>query len=156
MQYPKKACRSCGRSFFWFSSFRKHNNNTSLALYIYKVSETQNQTYDYESLKEKVNGFQKEKESYETKIASLTKSNEEITGKYKALETDSLKVKIALENGIPFEMANRLSGTDVDSITKDAKLLSGFVSKTHQQPRRNPEAGSSDDAYSSMLKKIKN
>ncbi len=111
---------------------------------------------DYESLKEKVNGFQKEKESYETKIASLTKSNEEITGKYKALETDSLKVKIALENGIPFEMANRLSGTDVDSITKDAKLLSGFVSKTHQQPRRNPEAGSSDDAYSSMLKKIKN
>lgn len=111
---------------------------------------------DYESLKEKVNGFQKEKESYETKIASLTKSNEEITGKYKALETDSLKVKIALENGIPFEMANRLSGTDVASITKDAKLLSGFVSKTHQQPRRNPEAGSSDDAYSSMLKKIKN
>ena len=111
---------------------------------------------DYESIKEKVNGFQKEKESYETKIASLTKSNEEITGKYKALETDSLKVKIALENGIPFEMANRLSGTDVDSITKDAKLLSGFVSKTHQQPRRNPEAGSSDDAYSSMLKKIKN
>lgn len=111
---------------------------------------------DYDSLKEKVNGFQKEKESYETKIASLTKSNEEITGKYKALETDSLKVKIALENGIPFEMANRLSGTDVDSITKDAKLLSGFVSKTHQQPRRNPEAGSSDDAYSSMLKKIKN
>lgn len=111
---------------------------------------------DYESLKEKVNGFQIEKESYETKIASLTKSNEEITGKYKALETDSLKVKIALENGIPFEMANRLSGTDVDSITKDAKLLSGFVSKTHQQPRRNPEAGSSDDAYSSMLKKIKN
>ena len=111
---------------------------------------------DYEPLKEKVNGFQKEKESYETKIASLTKSNEEITGKYKALETDSLKVKIALENGIPFEMANRLSGTDVDSITKDAKLLSGFVSKTHQQPRRNPEAGSSDDAYSSMLKKIKN
>lgn len=111
---------------------------------------------DYESLKETVNGFQKEKESYETKIASLTKSNEEITGKYKALETDSLKVKIALENGIPFEMANRLSGTDVDSITKDAKLLSGFVSKTHQQPRRNPEAGSSDDAYSSMLKKIKN
>lgn len=111
---------------------------------------------DYESLKEKVIGFQKEKESYEIKIASLTKSNEEITGKYKALETDSLKVKIALENGIPFEMANRLSGTDVDSITKDAKLLSGFVSKTHQQPRRNPEAGSSDDAYSSMLKKIKN
>lgn len=111
---------------------------------------------DYESLKEKVNGFQKEKESYETKIASLTKSNEEITGKYKALETDSLKVKIALENGIPFEMANRLSGTDVDSITKDAKLLSGFVSKPHQQPRRNPEAGPSDDAYSSMLKKIKN
>ncbi|MGM9946724.1 capsid assembly scaffolding protein Gp46 family protein [Floccifex sp.] len=110
---------------------------------------------DYESLKEKVNGFQKEKESYETKIASLTKSNEEITGKYKALETDSLKVKIALENGIPFEMANRLSGTDVESITNDAKLLSGFVSKTHQQPRRNPEAGSSDDAYSSMIKKIK-
>lgn len=110
---------------------------------------------DYESLKEKVNGFQKEKESYETKIASLTKSNEEITGKYKALETDSLKVKIALENGIPFEMANRLSGTDVESITNDAKLLSGFVSKTHQQPRRNPEAGSSEDAYSSMIKKIK-
>ena len=111
---------------------------------------------DYESLKEKVNGFQKEKESYETKIASLTKSNEEITGKYKALETDSLKVKIALENGIPFELANRVTGTDVDSITTHAKLLSGFDSKTHQQPRRNPEAGSSDDAYSSMLKKIKN
>lgn len=49
--------------------------------------------------------------------------------KLKKYEMDSMKMKIAHEAGIPFELASRLSGEDEAAIRKDAESISKFISK---------------------------
>ena len=49
--------------------------------------------------------------------------------KIKGYELNSMRMKIALENGIPYHLADRLKGEDEESITRDAKIMSEFVSK---------------------------
>lgn len=51
----------------------------------------------------------------------------ELQAKVKGYETDSVKTRIALEAGLPYEMARRLSGDTEDAIRKDAELLSGMM-----------------------------
>lgn len=48
---------------------------------------------------------------------------ENLTAKVQAYETASVKTKIALELGLPYQMAERLSGTDEETIRKDAETL---------------------------------
>lgn len=59
----------------------------------------------------------------------------------KGYETASVKSRIAHEVGIPFELANKLSGETEEDIRKDAETLKPFVSQTVTAPLRNPEAG---------------
>lgn len=72
------------------------------------------------------------------------------------LETNSLKVRIALESGLPYEMASRLNGTDEESIRRDASTLSGFVSAKKVPPKRNQEArDTKENAYKELLKDLR-
>ena len=48
---------------------------------------------------------------------------DDLTAKVQAYETASVKTKIALELGIPYQMAERLAGTDEESIRKDAEAM---------------------------------
>lgn len=64
----------------------------------------------------------------------------DLEGRIKSYETASVKSRIAHEVGIPFELANKLSGEDEESIRKDAEALLPFVSKKQNAPLRNPEA----------------
>ena len=67
-------------------------------------------------------------------IASLEAKN-------KSYETASVKSRIAYEVGIPFELANKLSGETEEDIRKDAEKLKPFVTQKHTPPLRNPESG---------------
>lgn len=117
---------------------------------------------DYADLKKTVEGFQAQKQSYEDKIAELTKANEEHTSIVDGLnkrvataETQLLKTTIALENGIPYQMAGRLNGDDEESIRKDASTFASFIATKQNPPARNPEAKSKvEDKYSNLLKEI--
>lgn len=91
----------------------------------------------------------------EEKIAELSNSlngaNEKATkdsqtiadleAKIKAHETASVKSRIAHEVGIPYELANKLSGETEEDIRKDAEALKPFVTPKTVAPLRNPEAG---------------
>ena len=82
---------------------------------------------DYETLKA-------EKQELETKAAALQATIEETSTSAKAheqtladlnakitgYETANLRTRIALQNGLPFDLADRLVGTDEDSIKADA------------------------------------
>ena len=107
---------------------------------------------DYEDLKKKA-------AEQETKISELSRSIEETTKKYsgfektkaelegriKGYETNSVKMRIAHETGIPFELANRLTGEDEDAIRKDAELMAGLLaSKTPADPLGSTEHGKGD------------
>ena len=77
----------------------------------------------------------------ETKIADLTAKNS-------AYEINSVKMKVARETGLPYELADRLSGSTEDEIRKDAETLSQFASQPQATPSYSsePPIGNSTDA----------
>lgn len=77
----------------------------------------------------------------ENKIADLTAKNS-------AYEISSVKMKIAHETGLPYELAERLSGTTEEEIRKDAETLSQFASQPQATPSYSsePPIGNSTDA----------
>ena len=120
---------------------------------------------DYEELKTKNVDLEKEltelKKSLESSTSSKTeleKQIEELTEKVKAHDLSSLKIKYALENGIPYNLASRISGDDEESIKADAQSLSDFFkSQTPPPPLKNTETNTKgeDVAYQNILKGLK-
>lgn len=102
------------------------------------------------------------KAQYESTIADLTKSRDEKDNTIKGLnekvaqfETDSLKVKVAMEMGIPYQMAHRINGVDEESIRNDASTLASFVNSKPTPPKSNPEPPKANDSYASLVKGLK-
>ena len=79
--------------------------------------------------------------------------------KIKKYETDSVKMRIARETGLPDDAVDYLKGEDADSIKKSAESLKAIIGAKPEQPLRDTEggsAGSGEDAgYKSMLAGLK-
>lgn len=76
----------------------------------------------------------------------------------KQLETDSLKVKIAVKNKLPLELANRLVGTTEEELEADAKTFASFSSGHSSPLASNEPSGKSIDstsAYMSLVEGLK-
>lgn len=52
---------------------------------------------------------------------------EQLNGRIKAYETNELKTRVAHETGIPFDLAQRLTGTTEAEIRKDAQSLAKLL-----------------------------
>lgn len=64
----------------------------------------------------------------------------DLTAKNKAYETASVKARIAREKGLPYELAERLSGESEEDIAADAESLAKFVSADrHPAPLYAPQ-----------------
>jgi|LSQX01.1.fsa_nt_gb septal ring factor EnvC (AmiA/AmiB activator) len=99
--------------------------------------------------------------------AALAKSNEkagkydkdisELNAKIAGYETANMRTKIALQHGIPYELASRLVGEDEESITADAKKLAELIgSKEPIPPLKDvePKIDDKDSAYKSLLENL--
>ena len=82
------------------------------------------------------------------KISALTaqagekdKSIADLTSKNHIYELNALKAKIARDKGIPYELAQRLSGTTEEEIGKDADEFAKFMPKKKTAPLHDPEGG---------------
>ena len=125
-------------------------------------SRLQRESKKYEDKIDELNGqittLNKEKQGLEEKIKNQPQNDEkieELQSKLKAYETNSVKMRIANELGIPFDMADRLKGDDEESIRKDAELISKFMTKdTYVPPLGDPEGNQNnkDDGYKALLK----
>ena len=122
---------------------------------------------DYDVLK-------KENETFKTQIADLEKAKkdlesekgtfgsqlEALNSKIKGYETDSAKTRIALEMGLPYEMASRLTGSNEEEIRKDAESLAKFVGKnllapaSTSEPVQNNEKSNTDDALRALVRNM--
>ncbi len=105
-----------------------------------------------EELGNSLNGANDKAKSDAESIAGLE-------AKVKSYETASVKSRIAHEVGIPYELANKLSGETEEEIRKDAEALKPFVTKINTAPLRNPEAqdaGSGDKTRDSLKKLVEN
>lgn len=106
---------------------------------------------DYDELKGKAESYEKQiaelsdqlKEN-ENKSAEDVKQIEELTGKVRDYETASVKTKIALETGLPYQLASKLSGETEEAIREDAKKMAEFVAKP-AAPMGSVEPNSKDD-----------
>lgn len=103
-----------------------------------------------------------EKGELQKKIDELTKINDDLTKKYSGydteiegyknkvsqLETDSLKRRIAYENGIPLELASRLTGANEEEIKADAQIIAKYAKGTTTAPpsRNEPTPEGSEKA----------
>ena len=128
--------------------------------------ETIRKQYDeeYEPFKETVESLTKENAELKTTIEEANKSKDEINEKLETLESNlknyeisSMKTKIALQNGIPYDMASRLMGEDEASITEDAKKLSELINAGKPTPPlKNTESNvdGENQSYISLLNNL--
>ena len=74
----------------------------------------------------------------------------------KKYEKNSKKVKIAMDEGIPYELAGRISGETEEDMKKDARTLAGFLKKTNTYPGYEPEPYGKPKAQEAAIKKMLN
>ena len=120
---------------------------------------------EYEALKEENSKLQTELEQKNQFIEENKKETSMRTEDYENLEKElsslklqQLKQKIAINNGIPLDLANRLSGKDEETLLEDAKTLSQFInSNPTPQPLKSVEdtnVNDEDMAYRQLLNQI--
>lgn len=78
---------------------------------------------------ETITGLQKQADDAGAKLAASEKQVTELSARIKGYETDSVKTRIALETGLPYGMATRLTGETEDDIRKDAEALRGMMAQ---------------------------
>lgn len=85
---------------------------------------------DYESLKtqnadyvSQITQLQEQLQKQTETIDGNKAIVDELNAKVQAYESSSLKTKVALEMGLPYQMASRLSGSNEEEIRTDAKSM---------------------------------
>lgn len=103
--------------------------------------------------------------------AELKKANKELSGQLEAhtndantindlqdkvskYETDSVKTKVALEKGLPYQMASRLNGSTEEEIRKDADAIMGVIGTNKAVAPIKTGEPSQLDEHRSALKEV--
>lgn len=126
---------------------------------------------DFKKKAEDYDALKKESDGYKETIAGLNKAIEgdektpgykkqieALRGKVKGYETDSVKLKVAHEHGIPYELAGRLNGEDEAAITKDAEIMAKYLKGRSVAPLASTEpetVNSKTAAVKSLLSGLK-
>lgn len=103
------------------------------------------------SLKNEVAGYKESLEEVKGKDETIKDLNEKIS----AFERAEVKRNIALEYGLPFKLAEKISGDDEDSMKKDAEVMAKYFSeskKSYEPPLKSYE--NKVDEKDQALKKL--
>ena len=105
------------------------------------------------TLKDTVADLQKSMKDFEGYEDKLTEKDNLI----KEYKIKNLKYRIANENGIPLELASKLTGETEEDLKKDAETLSSFITKKQTLPLRTTETKVDDETapYKGMLENLK-
>lgn len=104
---------------------------------------------DYDSIKAE-NGTLK------NQVSTLTGEKEALEKKVKGHETNSVKMRIAHETGIPYEMAMRLNGETEKDIRADAESMAKYIHKPKPEPMRSTEPAGVGDNREALRKMLPN
>lgn len=121
---------------------------------------------DYDQLKSRVENLEKENVGLKSTIeannqskADADKQLEDLQKQISGYEIASLRTRVALQHGLPYELADRLQGTDEENLKADAERLAGFMkSKESIPPLKTNEPSLGDDkdaALKGMLHKMR-
>lgn len=108
---------------------------------------------DYDALKSKneeyatqLGDLQKQLQEQAEKIEGHNAEVDALNAKVQAYESSSLKTRIALESGLPYKMAERLTGDDEASIKKDAEMMVKLIGANQTVPLGSPEGNITKEA----------
>ena len=131
-----------------------------------RLSREKEKYVDYDQLKSRVEELEKENGGLKSTIEATNQSKadadkqlEDMQKQIAGYETANLRTRIALQHGLPYDLADRLQGTDEESFKADAERLAGFMKKTQPiYPLGTKEPSSIDDkdaALKGMLHKMR-
>lgn len=119
---------------------------------------------DYEEIKNRNQELENEVGNLKTalgdsneKAGKYDKDISELNAKIAGYETANLRTRIALQHGIPYDLASRIVGEDEESITADAKKLAELVKQKEPiAPLKvvEPSVDDKDGAYKSLLENL--
>lgn len=106
---------------------------------------------DYDDIKSKNAEFGETVASQEKQISELMEKQSghekevaDLQAKVTGYEKANLKIKVAREVGIPFELSSKLSGDDEEALKKDAEEFKKFLGKQKSQPLKDTEPSEGD------------
>jgi len=115
---------------------------------------------DYDELKEasktyeqQINDLQATIDAQKESLGSIDELKKEI----ESYKLKDIKTNIAVQAGIPLELASRLSGSTEEEIKADAEKIAGFVNTKQPLPLKHtepPKADAEESAYANMLEKL--
>jgi len=92
---------------------------------------------DYDQLKSRVTELETENVGLKSTIeannqskADADKQLEEMQNQISNYETASLRTRVALQHGLPYDLADRLQGNDEESFKADAERLAEYIKKS--------------------------
>lgn len=104
---------------------------------------------------EKYEGYLSEKDVQEKYKGYLSPEEaEKKDAAIKGYELKEKRVKIALSEGIPYELSGKITGETEEEMKKDAKTLAGFLKKGSPYPDYTPEPTTKDSKYAAMKKML--
>lgn len=119
---------------------------------------------DYEELKKNNATLEQQLSDLQKTLTTKEKEYSTYEGKLKELEKEAetyklkdLKTSIAVQAGIPLELAGRLSGATEEEIKADAEKMAGFVNKKQPLPLKPTEPEKVDkkeQAYKSLVENL--
>src|SRR5690625_544974 len=115
---------------------------------------------DYDELKEANATFEQQLNDLQNTINTQKEALGSVDDLKKEVETyklKDLKTSVAIQAGIPLELAGRLSGSTEEEIKADAESLAGLVNTKQPLPLKHtepPKADAEESAYANMLEKL--
>ena len=117
---------------------------------------------DYDKLSEKIKNLETENSSLKQTITDKEASESTNLTKIAELESNvsswknkSLKQQIAMKNGLPFELADRLQGDTEERLNEDAERLASLVSvKNYTQPLADKEPNIEPNGIEAALRSV--
>lgn len=116
---------------------------------------------DYEELKtekatleQQLTDLQKTLATKEEEYSTYEGSLEELKKEVETYKLKDLKTSIAVQAGIPLELAGRLSGETEEEIKADAEKIAGFVNKKQPlplKPTEPPKVDEKEQAYANII-----
>ena len=102
-----------------------------------RLSREQAKFSDYDQLKSRVEELEKENVGLKSTIEAANQNKvdadkqlEDLQNQIAGYETASLRTRIALKYGLPYDLADRLQGNDEESFEVDAERLAGYIKRT--------------------------
>ena len=105
---------------------------------------------DNATLKQQLNDLQTTLDSHQDELNSV----DDLKNQVESYKLKDIKTNIAVQAGIPLELAGRLSGETEEEIKADAEKIAGFVNKKQPLPLKTTEPSdvdAEDKAYKSLL-----